>query len=47
MNVLADNFHDLTIKNGNIKTSLGTVAVTGNFVVASSTILILLQLLAQ
>ena len=46
MNVLADTYHDLTIKNGNTKTSLGTVAVT-NFVVASSTILILSQLLAQ
>ena len=38
MNVLADTYHDLTIKNGNTKTSVGTVTVTGNFVVASSTI---------
>ena len=27
MNALADTYHDLTIKGGNTKTSLGTVAL--------------------
>ena len=38
MNVLADTYHDLTIKDGNTKTSIGTITITGNLLVASSTI---------
>ena len=38
MNVLADTYHDLTIKDGNTKTSIGTITITGDLLVASSTI---------